>query len=73
MLDLALAFDDEKAFLATERGLLLKGHDVLDTGILNAGNDIFFHIRCKVTKKMCNFARRIKKLASYDIIKEVPA
>jgi hypothetical protein len=44
MLYLALALDHEETLLTTERGLLLQGYNVLDAGVLDAGNDIFFHI-----------------------------
>ena len=43
MLNLALAFDDEETFLSAQRRPLLQGHDVLDTGVLDAGDDVFFH------------------------------
>jgi hypothetical protein len=44
MLNLPLSLDNKETFLATQRRLLLQSHDMLDTGILNAGNDVFFHI-----------------------------
>ena len=62
---LALALHHEASLFAAQRGFLLQCHHMLDSGILYAGNDKFFHNRCKVTKKSCIFARRIKKLASY--------
>ena len=73
VLDLAQALDHEKPFLAAEGRLLLEGHHMLDTGVLDTGNDIFFHNRCKITKILRNFARRTKKLTRYDTIQEMPA
>ena len=44
MLNLPLPLDNEETFLTAQRRFLLQGHDMLDTGVLDAGNDVFFHI-----------------------------
>ena len=44
MLNLPLPFDNEETFLTAQRRFLLQGHDMLDTGVLDAGDDVFFHI-----------------------------
>ena len=58
MLYLALALDDEETFFATQRRLLLQGYDVLDTGVLDAGDNVFFHIS---TAKIRFFLRQKNK------------
>jgi hypothetical protein len=40
----SLSFYDKELFLATKRRLLLEGHYMLDTGILDACYNVFFHI-----------------------------
>ena len=66
MLNLTLALDNEKTFLATERGLLLQGHNVLHTGILDTGNDTFFHI--STAKILIFWTKEQKKHKKYMYI-----